>query len=167
MTTRPTRRASTRVSRHVNARRRDLYKAFVDPEMVASWLPPGTMQCVVHEFEPRVRGRLRMSLTYANATDGPGGKTTADTDTFDGRFVELVPDKRIVWLVKFESEQPGMSGEMLVSWELADADEGTDVTVTCDEIPEGIRPMDNEAGSVASLAKLAQLVERPERGMGR
>jgi uncharacterized protein YndB with AHSA1/START domain len=165
VTTRPTRRASTRVSRHIKARRRDLYKAFVDPEMVASWLPPGTMRCVVHEFEPRVGGRLRMSLTYANPADGSGGKTTADTDTFDGRFVELVPDKRVVWLVEFESDQPGISGEMRVLWELADADDGTEVTVTCDEIPEGICPKDNEEGSAASLEKLAQLMERSERGM--
>jgi hypothetical protein len=52
-----------------------------------------------------------------------------------------------------------MGGQMLVTWELADTDGATDVTVRCENIPSGIRPEDNEAGSRSSLAKLAALVE--------
>jgi uncharacterized protein YndB with AHSA1/START domain len=143
------------------ARRSDVYKAFVDRDLVAAWLAPGTMRCVVHEFEPREGGRFRMSLTYKDPADGPGGKTTEDTDTFHGRFVQLVPYERVVQLVEFESEQPGMSGKMRVTWDLADAGRGTNVTVVCEDIPRGIRLEDNEVGSASSLQKLARLVEKP------
>lgn len=101
-----------------------------------------------------------MSLIYEDPGDGPGGKTTEDTDTFKGRFVELVPDERVGWIVEFESEQPGMSGEMRVTWTLADAENGTEVAVVCEDIPRGIRLEDNERGSASSLEKLARLVEK-------
>lgn len=162
MTDPASKQRTTRVSRHIKARRRDVYKAFVDRDMVASWLAPGTMRCVVHEFEPREGGRFRMSLIYQDPADGPGGKTTEDTDTFHGRFVQLVPNERVVQVVEFESEQPGMSGKMRVTWDLADAGHGTDVTVVCEDLPRGIRLEDNEAGSALSLQKLARLVEKPE-----
>lgn len=103
-----------------------------------------------------------MALVYQDPTEGPGGKTTEDTDTFHGRFVQLVPPERVVWVVEFESEQASMSGKMRVTWESADAADGTDVTVVCEDIPRGIRPEDNEAGSASSLQKLARLVEKPE-----
>jgi len=144
----------------MKARRNDVYKALVDQDMVASWLAPGTMRCVVHEFEPHDGGRFRMSLIYKDPAEGPGGKTTEDTDTFHRRFVRLVPYERVVQLVEFESEQPGMSGKMKVTWDLADAEGGANVTVVCEDIPQGIRLEDNEAGSASSLQKLARLVER-------
>lgn len=162
MTGLSTGQAMTRVSRHLKARRSDVYKAFVDRDLVASWLAPESMRCIVHEFEPREGGRFRMSMIYQNPADGPGGKTTEDTDTFHGRFVQLVPEERVVQLVEFESEQPDMSGKMRVTWDLEDAGEGTDVTVVCEDIPRGIRLEDNEAGSASSLQKLAQLVEEPD-----
>lgn len=162
MTDPASKQRTTRVSRHIKARRRDVYKAFVDPDMLASWLPPDTMRCVVHEFEPREGGRFRMSLIYRDPADGPGGKTTEDTDTFHGRFVRLVPPERVVQVVEFETEQPAMSGRMRVTWDLADAGDGTHVTVVCEDIPRGIRLEDNEGGSASSLQKLARLVEKPE-----
>ncbi len=162
MTGPPNEPAITRVSRHMKARRNDIYKAFVDREMVSSWLAPGSMRCVVHEFEPREGGRFRISLIYQDPVDNPGGKTTEDTDTFHGSFVQLVPDQLIVQVVEFESVQPGMSGKMRVTWHLADAGDGTDVTVTCEDIPPGISLEDNEAGSASSLQKLAQLVEKQD-----
>ncbi len=164
MTGPPTKKAMTRVSRHIRARRSDVYKAFVDRDIVASWLAPGSMRCVVHEFEPREGGRFRMSMIYQDPAGGPGGKTTEDTDTFHGRFVQLVPDERVAQVVEFETEQPGMSGKMRVTWDLAKSGDGTDVTVVCEDIPRGIRLKDNEAGSASSLQKLAQVVEEPDVG---
>lgn len=105
---------STRVTRLVKAGRGDVYEAFLDPGLLAAWLPPAGMRGVVHELEPREGGRFSMSLTYENPADGPGGKSTGDTDTFQGRFVELVPRERVGWAVEFESDRPGMSGEMRV-----------------------------------------------------
>lgn len=148
---------STRVTRHVRAPPARVYRAFVEPDLFASWLPPAGMRAVVHEFEPRAGGRLRMSLVYEDPAQGPGGKTTHDTDTFSARFLELVPERRIVHLAAFESDDPSMAGAMRVSWELAAAGDGTDVTVVCDDIPPGIRLEDNEAGSASSLENLAAL----------
>ena len=101
-----------------------------------------------------------MSLTYQNAVDSPGGKTTDDTDTFRGRFAELIQDEKVVWVVEFESGNPDFAGEMRVIWSLADAGPGTDVTVLCENIPPGIRLEDNEMGSRSSLENLARLLER-------
>lgn len=152
--------ATTRVTRLVRAPRGDIYAAFLDPQAVTSWLPPRGMRGVVHEFEPRVGGRLRMSLVYEDPADGQRGKTTENTDTFEGRFVELVADERVAWAVEFESGEPGMSGEMRVTWTLADAEDGTEVAVVCGDIPRGIRLEDNERGSASSLEQLARLVEK-------
>jgi uncharacterized protein YndB with AHSA1/START domain len=113
----------------------------------------------VHTFEPREGGKLRMSLTYQDPKDSPGGKTSEDTDTFQGSFVALVPDQKIVWLVEFESQDPGFAGEMRITFSLADADGGTEVVVFCEGIPKGVRPEDNEMGSRSSLHKLAVLIE--------
>jgi uncharacterized protein YndB with AHSA1/START domain len=151
--------ASTEVTRRIQAARHAIYQALVDADSLAAWLPPDGMRGKIHDFEPRAGGRIRMTLTYEDPTTGGAGKTTDDADTFKGRFVALEPDRRVVWAVEFESRQPGMGGQMLVTWELADADGATDVTVRCENIPSGIPPGDNEAGSRSSLAKLAALVE--------
>jgi uncharacterized protein YndB with AHSA1/START domain len=115
------------------------------------------MTAKVHAFEPRAGGGYRMSLTY---TDGGGtGKTSDDTDSFEGKFVELVPDERIVEAIRFDSPDPQFSGEMRMTSTLADSDGGTLVTILCENLPPGIRLEDNELGCQQSLAKLARLVE--------
>ena len=150
---------STRVSWLINAPREVVYRAFLEPDAVASWLPPDGMKGQVHVLEPRVGGKFRVSLTYLNPEESLGGKTSEDTDTTQGRFVELIPNEKIVWMTEFESEQPEFAGEMKIIWSLADADGGTEVTVVCEGIPVGIRLEDNELGSKLSLQKLAAFVE--------
>jgi uncharacterized protein YndB with AHSA1/START domain len=100
-----------------------------------------------------------MSLTYQDPKQSPGGKTSEDTDTFQGKFAELVPNEKIVWVVEFESQDPGFAGEMRVTFSLADADGGTEVTALCEDIPKGVRPEDNEMGCRSSLQKLAAFLE--------
>lgn len=151
---------TTSVSRLVRAPRAHVYGAMVDPAKLATWLPPAGMRGVVHAFDARPNGDIRMSLVYDDPSTGPGGKTTPDTDTFAGRFVDLVPDRRVALRTTFESNQPGMTGAMLVSFDLEDAPGGTRVTCMCEGLPEGIRLEDNEAGSRSSLDNLAALVER-------
>ena len=87
------------------------------------------------------------------------GKTTAHTDTYHGRFIELVPDEEVVEVVEFETADPALQGEMTITISLADADGGTDVLAVHDRLPPGLSPADNEAGWRSSLAKLAALVE--------
>jgi len=158
---------STRVSQIIKAPREVIYRAFLEPEAVASWLPPDGMKGHVHTFEPHEGGKFRISLTYVDRLDSPRGKTSEDTDTVEGKFVELIPNEKIVQVTEFESEQPDFAGEMRITWSLADADGGTEVTVLCEDIPKGIRLEDNETGSRSSLRNLAVFIERGNKDTGR
>jgi ankyrin repeat protein len=155
----------TRISRHVNAPRADVYRALLDPRAIAVWKAPDGMTCRVHVFEAREGGFFRISLTY----DEPGGagKTTGPTDTYRGRFVKLVPDEQVVEVMKFETSKPAMRGVMRVTITLTDAGDGTDVLAVHDRVPPGVSLADNETGWRMALDKLAALVESgcgaPER----
>ncbi|HEY6002831.1 MAG TPA: SRPBCC family protein [Anaeromyxobacter sp.] len=149
--------SATRIRRHVNAPRANVYRALLDARAVATWMVPDGMTSQVHAFDPREGGSFRISLTY----DSPAGagKTTAHTDTFHGRFVKLVPDERVVEVVEFETADPALRGEMMITIGLADAGGGTDVLAVHDGLPPGLSTADNETGWRMSLAKLAALVE--------
>ncbi|OAV56250.1 ATPase [Rhizobium sp. WYCCWR10014] len=149
---------STAVSRFIAAPRERIYRAFLDADAVATWLPPDTMKGIVHAFEGREGGAFSMSLVYPDDEASQPGKTSDKTDRFEGRFAELVPDERIVWATVFDSEDEGFSGEMTVTTMLSPADGGTDVTMVCDNIPSGIRLEDNEEGCRSTLDKLAAFV---------
>ena len=149
--------SSTRLRRLLKAPRGIVYRALLDRRAVETWMVPTGMRSRVHSFEPRECGSFRISLTY-DAPTGTG-KTTAQTDTFHGRFVQLVPDERVVQVVEFETADPALRGEMTMTITLADADGGTDLVAVHDRLPPGLSPKDNEAGWRSSLAKLAALVE--------
>lgn len=117
---------------------------------------PDGMTSRVHAFDGREGGSFRISLTY-DALTGTG-KTSAQTDTFHGRFVKLVPNEQVVELVEFESADPAMQGEMTITYTLADADGGTDLLAVHEGLPPGLSAEDNETGWRMSLAKLAALV---------
>ena len=121
---------STRISQHVRAPRSSVYRALLDPRAVATWKVPTGMTCHVHEFDAREGGRLRISLTYDEPT--ATGKTTAHTDTYHGRFVKLIPNEQVVEVDEFETEDPGLSGEMTIAITLVDAHGGTDVLAVHD-----------------------------------
>lgn len=142
----------TTVSRLIGAPRAAVYRACLDPAAIARWRVPDNMTATVHRFDGT---GYRMSLTYEDATPGKSG---GSTDTFEGRFVELVPDAKIVEVVRFESRDAAFSGEMRMTTILADAEGGTEVTILTENLPAGIRPEDNEEGCRQSLAKLATLV---------
>jgi uncharacterized protein YndB with AHSA1/START domain len=148
---------STRVSRRIRAPRDRIYAALLDPDAVARWKVPAGMTCVVHEFDAREGGTLRISLSY-DTTSGTG-KTTARTDTYRGRFVELVPGERVVEIDEFETSDPALRGEMTVTIVLADADGGTEVVGLHEGLPRGVPLADNETGWREALARLAALVE--------
>src|SRR5262245_23745948 len=115
-------------------------------------VPPG-MTSHVHAFDAREGGTFRISLTY-DAPTGTG-KTTAQTDTYHGRFVKLVPDEQVVEVIEFETDDPALRGEMTITITLSDADSGTDVLAVHDNLPPGVSPADNELGWRLSLDNLA------------
>jgi uncharacterized protein YndB with AHSA1/START domain len=116
------------------------------------------MTSEVHAFEGREGGTFRISLTYDAQTGS--GKTRARTDTYHGRFVQLVPNARVVEVDEFETADPAMRGEMTITIMLSDADDGgTNLVAVHEGLPPGVSPADNEAGWRASLARLTALVE--------
>lgn len=136
-----------------------MYRALVDARAVQQWMVPDGMTSVVHAYDAREGGELRISLSY-EAKDARG-KTAGNTDTFHGRFVELEPDQRVVYTVVFETADLSMKGEMTVTIDLLDAvDGGTQIVFTHANLPAGVRPEDNELGTRMSLEKLARLAER-------
>jgi uncharacterized protein YndB with AHSA1/START domain len=152
--------SATRVSRHVNAPRDTVYRALLDARAVARWMVPAGMRSQVHAFEPREGGAFRISLTY-DAPTGTG-KTTAQTDTYHGRFLTLVPNEQVVEVVEFETADPALQGEMTITITLGDAGGGTDALAVHENLPPGLSLADNETGWRMSLANLAALVEGDE-----
>jgi uncharacterized protein YndB with AHSA1/START domain len=149
--------ATTRVTKHFAAPRERVYAALIDRDAVARWKVPSAMRAEVHEWDPTEGGAIRVSLTY----DAPDrtGKTQGRTDTYHGRFVRLVPGELVVEADEFETDDPALRGEMLITITLADADGGTDLTAIHEGLPDGVAPADNELGWQESLARLAALLE--------
>jgi uncharacterized protein YndB with AHSA1/START domain len=152
--------SATHIRRRINAPRAAVYRALLDANAVARWMVPAGKTGQVHTFDPREGGAFRISLTY-DAPTGTG-KTSAQTDTYHGRFVTLVPDEQVVEVVEFETEDPALQGEMTISFTLSDAGGGTDVVAVHDGLPPGLSTADNEIGWRMSLANLAALVEASE-----
>jgi uncharacterized protein YndB with AHSA1/START domain len=134
-----------------------VYAALIDANAVARWKVPDGMTCQVHAFEAREGGAFRISLTYETPTEA--GKTAAHTDTYRGRFVELVPGERVVEVDEFETTDPALAGEMKITITLVDADGGTQVLGVHEGLPPGLSLADNQVGWESSLARLAALVE--------
>jgi uncharacterized protein YndB with AHSA1/START domain len=153
-------------SRVIEASAADIYRAYVDPNALLQWLPPAAMTGRIETFDPRERGEHRIVLTYAGANQAAAGKTTRGADVVHGRFLELVPDRRIVQSVCFESVDPRFAGEMNLTWQLNQAPEGTMVVITAENVPDGIAGADHEAGFAATLDNLAAFVDGPSGGPG-
>jgi len=125
-----------------------VYRAFLDPDAMAKWLPPYGFTCKVHHMDPRVGGTYRMSFT--NFSTGQG-------HSFGGEYRELVPFERIQYTDQLED--PGLSGEMRTTISLRQVSSGTEISIVQDGLPEVI-PVDMcYLGWQESLAQLATLVE--------
>lgn len=147
----------------MNASRAEVYRTLLDPNAVAKWRVPTGMRSEVHGFEAHEGGAFRVSLTYE--TPNGTGKSEAHTDTYHGRFVELVPDERVVEVVEFETADPGLRGEMTMTTELTEVDGGTQVVIVHEGVPDAVPAADNETGTRMALDNLARLVE-PKQGEG-
>ena len=148
-----------KASRVITAPPERVWAALTDPEALLTWLPPGGMTGRFERFDARPGGSYRMVLTYPDASGAPG-KATADSDIVEARFVDIVPGERIVQAVGFVSENPAYAGTMIMTWEVAAADDGTRVSIVAGDVPDGISAEDHAAGLDSSLTKLAAYLEQ-------
>jgi uncharacterized protein YndB with AHSA1/START domain len=145
-------------SQVIRARPAKVYAALVDPRALTVWLPPAGMTGRFERYDVRPGGSYRMVLTFADAPIG-GGKTTADTDIVEVRFVDLVTDVRVVQAVNFQSDDQAFAGTMTMTWEVSAVEGGTRVDITARDVPDGISAADHAAGLTSSLRNLARYLE--------
>lgn len=136
-----------------------VYAAFADVEALAAWLPPDGMTATFERFDLRRGGSYRLVLTYADSSLGKG-KATFDSDIVEARFVDVVPDTRVIQELDFVSDDPAFAGTMIMTWQLTPVDGATRVDFIADNVPEGISAEDHAVGLSTSLTNLADYVER-------
>ncbi len=125
-----------------------IYKAFLDADAMAKWLPPYGFTCKVHEMDAQIGGGFRM--TFTNFTTGNG-------HSFAGKYLSLIPSEKISYTDKFDD--PNLVGEMVTTISLSKVLCGTEVNIIQEGIPEVIPPEMCYLGWQESLTQLANLVE--------
>lgn len=137
-----------RLHRVIATRPEKIYRAFVEEDAIASWLPPYGFLCTVHELDARVGGAHKMSFRNF---------TTGERHSFGGTYVELVPGERLVYTDRFDD--PNLPGEMRVTVTLKAVSVGTEVHIQQEGVPDMVPPENCYLGWQDSLHKLAKLVE--------
>ena len=125
-----------------------IYRAFLEGDAMAKWLPPNGFAATVHHLEAKVGGTFRMS--FRNFTTGQG-------HSFGGEYLELVPNQRLRYTDKFED--PGLAGQIEVIVTLKKVPVGTELTIVQEGIPDAIPVEACYLGWQQSLENLARLVE--------
>ena len=125
-----------------------VYRAFTEADAIASWLPPYGFLCTVHELDPRVGGKHRMSFRNF---------TTGQSHSFGGTYLELTPGRRLVYSDLFDD--PNLPGEMRVTVDLTPVSVGTDLRVEQSGIPDLIPVEACYLGWQESLEMLIRLVQ--------
>jgi uncharacterized protein YndB with AHSA1/START domain len=146
-------------SRVIAAPPAQVYAALVDRDALEAWLPPDGMTAKFERFDPRPGGSYRLVLTYTEASHGRG-KATADSDIVEARYVDIIPNARVVHEVDFVSDDPAFNGTMTMTWDVTGFDGGTRVDIVASDVPDGISADDHATGLASSLANLAKYVER-------
>lgn len=113
------------------------------------------MTATFERFDPRPGGSYRMILTYEDPIDEPG-KSTADSDVVEARYIEIVPDVRVVQAMDFVSDDPAFAGTMTMTWDVRAEAGATVIEITADDVPDGISAEDHAAGLASSLENLAR-----------
>jgi uncharacterized protein YndB with AHSA1/START domain len=139
---------TVRLHRVLKAPPERVYKAFVDPDAMAKWLPPYGFTGRVHAIDATVGGSYRMSFTSFG---------TGQTHAFGGTYVELTPHRRIRYTDRFDD--PGLPGQMQVTVELTRTMTGTELSIVQEGVPPQIPVELAYLGWQESLAQLAHLVE--------
>jgi uncharacterized protein YndB with AHSA1/START domain len=125
-----------------------VYRAFLDADAMAKWLPPNGFTGKVHHLEAKVGGTYKMSFTNFS---------TGTSHSFGGRYLELVPHERIQYTDKFDD--PNLPGEMKTTITLKKVSSGTELNIVQEGLPDVIPPDACYLGWQESLALLAKLVE--------
>lgn len=125
-----------------------VYRAFLDGDAKAKWLPPNGFTGKVHSIEPKVGGTYKMSFTNF---------TTGQSHSFGGTYTELVPNERIRYTDKFDD--PNLPGAMHITVTLRKTSVGTDLSIVQEGVPDAIPAEACYLGWQDSLTQLAQLVE--------
>ena len=137
-----------RLHRVLRANPERVYRAFLDADAMAKWLPPYGFTCKVYHMDAKVGGTYKMSFTNF---------TTGNSHSFGGEYRELVPSERIRYTDKFDD--PNLAGEMLTTVTLKEVSCGTELQVVQEGVPEVIPVEMCYLGWQESLAQLAKLVE--------
>lgn len=125
-----------------------IYRAFLEPDALAKWLPPNGFTCTVHRLEPRVGGTFEMSFRNF---------TTGQSHSFGGTYVELAPNERLRYTDKFDD--PNLAGDIEVTIALKKVSVGTELDIVQAGLPDVIPPENCYLGWQDSLRNLARLVE--------
>ena len=139
---------TVRLHRVLTAKPEKIYRAFLEPDALARWLPPNGFTGKVHHMNAKVGGDFRMSFTNF---------TTGTTISFGGEYLELVPHERLRYTDVFDDAN--LPGVMTVTVELKKVSVGTELTVTQEGIPDLIPLEACYLGWQQSLRNLARLVE--------
>lgn len=139
---------TVRLHRVLRAAPDKIYRAFIDPDAMAKWLPPNGFTGKVHEMDARVGGSFRMSFTNFGS---------GNSHAFGGTYLELVPNERLRYTDKFDD--PNLPGEMITTVTLKKVFCGTELTAVQEGIPEMIPPEACYLGWQESLVLLGKLVE--------
>jgi uncharacterized protein YndB with AHSA1/START domain len=125
-----------------------IYRAFLEADAMAKWLPPDGFTATMHQSEPKIGGKFRMS--FRNFTTGDG-------HSFGGEYLELVPHERIRYTDKFED--PNLPGILQVTVTLKKVSVGTELNIVQEGLPDVIPVEACYLGWQQSFANLARLVE--------
>jgi uncharacterized protein YndB with AHSA1/START domain len=140
--------STVRLHRVLATRPEKVYRAFLEADALAKWLPPNGFACTVHHLEPRVGGTFKMSFRNF---------TTGHSHAFGGEYVELVPNERLRYTDRFDD--PNLPGEIQVTVVLKQVSVGTEVAIVQEGIPDLIPAEACYLGWQESLRNLARLVE--------
>ena len=144
---------TVRLHRVLRAPPERVYRAFLDADAKAKWLPPNGFTGKVHHFDARVGGSYRMSFTNFS---------TGQSHAFGGTYVDLVPNERIRYTDKFDD--PNLPGEMAVTITLKAVSCGTELHVVQEGVPDVIPLEQCYLGWQESLILLGKLVEAEVSG---
>jgi uncharacterized protein YndB with AHSA1/START domain len=139
---------TVRLHRVLATKPEKVYRAFLEPDAMAKWLPPNGFTCTVHHLDAKVGGTYSMSFRNF---------TTGQSHSFGGRYVELVPNARLHYTDKFED--PNLPGEIRVTVTLKEVSLGTDLNIVQEGLPDVIPVEACYLGWQQSLRNLARLIE--------